>query len=144
MLLHACKVSIVVPCSIVVPACLEEQSNTRAMMLGSGACYSCREVQYLCSDVGVAVSVPSHPGAEGERAGADRQLPPSVLLQSSIQLAHVCRDGRPQGLLHNVEPTSCLCSTSLGSDASAYLTVEVYRSTCMTVYPRHHNAKPWR
>ena len=63
----------------------------------------------LCSDIGVAISVATHPGGKGKGAGADRQLPPCVLLQSSIQLAHVCWHGCPQRLLHNVQSASGLC-----------------------------------
>ena len=64
----------------------------------------------LCCDIGVAISAPTHPGGKGKGAGANRQLPSRVLLQRSIELAHVCRDGCPQRLLHDVKPASCLCN----------------------------------
>lgn len=77
----------------------------------------------LCSHIGVAISVPTHPGSKGKGAGANRQLTPRVLLQSSIQLAHVGGDGCPQGLLHNVQPTSSLCITMSKNIVTKLITI---------------------
>lgn len=43
-------------------------------------CHSCAWA-YLCSDIGVAVPVPTHPGAEDKGGAAYGQLPVCVLLQ---------------------------------------------------------------
>ena len=70
-------------------------------------------ITHLSSDIGVAVPVSPHPGAEEKRGAPNGQLPVRVLLQGRVQLAHIGWNGGPQRLLHNVQPTARLCTASI-------------------------------